>query len=118
MKKHGPPIEKQWCPVCETTRLPCPATKGRWTIIEMRMLFVRVGEKQIICHKCRQRWYHPDVVKQWPTSVLLDPTWKTAYRRAKEKEKAKEALNGIVRILAEQLLEDLEREIRKGGSPR
>lgn len=57
MKKHGPaPIADQWCPVCETTRLPCPASKGRWVIIEMRMLFLGVRHKQVICHVCRQRW--------------------------------------------------------------
>ena len=111
MKKHGPPpIEKQWCPVCGTTRFPCPATRGRWVIVEMRMLFIGVAEKQIICAKCRQGWYHPDAVKQWSTSMLLDPTWKTAYRRAQQKEKAKEALDVIARILAERVMEDLEKE--------
>jgi hypothetical protein len=42
--------------------------------------------------------------------VLLDPTWKTAYRRAQEKEKAKEALNIIAKMLAERVIEDMEKE--------
>lgn len=74
------------------------------------MLFMGVAEKQIVCHQCRQRWYHPDAVKSWSTSMLLDPTWKTAYRRAQQKEKAKEALDVIARILAERVMEDLEKE--------
>lgn len=111
MKKHGPaPIEDQWCPVCETTRLPCPASEGRWVIIEMRMLFLGVRHKQVICHVCRQRWYVPRAVEKSLTYMLLDPRWKTAHRRAQQKEKAKEALDVIARMLADRMLEDMEKE--------
>lgn len=111
MKKHGlPPIESQWCPVCEVTRLPCPANKGRWIIIEMRMLFMRPGQRQIICYKCRQKWYDPAVVKRSLTHMLLDPTWKTAYRRAQETVKAKEALKVIAEMIVERVIEDIEKE--------
>jgi hypothetical protein len=107
MKKHGPPpIEKQWRPVCETTRFPCPATKGRWVIVEMRTLFMGVGNNQVICHLCRQKLS----VEPSFTHVLLDPTWKTAYRRAQEKEKAKEALDIVARMVAEHVIEDMEKE--------
>lgn len=111
MKKHGPPpIEKQWCPVCETTRFPCPATKGQWVIVEMRTLFMGVGDNQVICHLCRRKWYDSRAVEQSFTHVLVDPTWKTAHRRAQENEKAKEALNIIAKMLAERVIEDMEKE--------
>lgn len=57
------------------------------------MLFMHPGQRQIICYKCRQKWYDPAVIKRSLTHTLLDRTWKTAYRRAQETVKAKEALN-------------------------
>jgi hypothetical protein len=65
-----------------------------------------VGDNQVICHLCRRKLS----VEPSFTHVLLDPTWKTAYRRAQEKEKAKEALNIIAKMLAERVIEDMEKE--------
>lgn len=76
----------------------------------MRMLFLGPGENQVICYRCRQKWYDSRVIEGSYTHRLLDPTWKTAHRRAQEKEKAKEALKNIAKILAEQLVEDMEKE--------
>lgn len=76
----------------------------------MRMLFLRAGDNQVICHLCRQKWYDSRAVEQSFTHKLLDPTWKTAYRRAQEKEKAKEALKNIAKLLAEQFVENMEKE--------
>jgi hypothetical protein len=69
-----------------------------------------VGDNQVICHLCRQKLRDSRAAEQSFTHVLLDPTWKTAYRRAQEKEKAKEALMIIAKMLAERVIEDMEKE--------
>lgn len=74
------------------------------------MLFMHPGQRQIICYKCRQKWYDPAVVKRSLAHTLLDPTWKTAYRRAQETVKAKEALKVIAKMVAERAVDDFENE--------